>query len=595
MKKARILSLVAVFGGLILSSCTVDKTAKVSVPDNPGLVFSGEPEPVSGRLDVYTSMARAVKYNVDTASQNLRKRIYSQNPNERPRDVVDNILNNNINSENALFGASRVLEYAIIYAMTVLNDKPDFVDNYYYLKSSQHLAEAAISSHQDTWFAAKKIKEIDRLIKQEQKILTGLNQKFERQGSLSKEDLHYKKNLEVALLKLDELRKSLAFSFAEYGLLAKVEPNKINLEGRRFYELEDFDDNFKIEIFQEAAIRNRSEFAIAKEQVRSYDYDGVRAAVIRQYPLIERLDINGVKIEDNLYNKELQQKAEKVAENLLEAAMDYRRATNDGKVRDARRRRAYDELAAAILTQVEVNFKLVELATADYQNTELKINQVRKEISQLQKNSRLSIDQRIMVLNDKIALMELERKKAQIAAERAMSLRSLYFNAGFSPFSKPVLKGNIKDITLVLKSGFNQDMVEMLAAASTEVKRDSNGEGKGWAGGSDWLERVVDNAPKIRSAKVVSKPSAAVSGVYGTDAATKKVMQLGAYVYKQNALDDWEKLKLQFAELKKFTPQLERTHAGESGLYRLIISAPGGNLQNLCNEMKRQGAGCLLR
>lgn len=34
-----------------------------------------EPEKVNGRLDVYSSMARAVKYNVDFTSQNMRKKL----------------------------------------------------------------------------------------------------------------------------------------------------------------------------------------------------------------------------------------------------------------------------------------------------------------------------------------------------------------------------------------------------------------------------------------------------------------------------------------------------------------------------------------
>lgn len=67
-------------------------------------------------MDVYVSMARAAKYNVDVASQNLNKKIFNQNPNLKPHDIIQNIMNTNVDDGNPLYDASRVLEYAIIYA-----------------------------------------------------------------------------------------------------------------------------------------------------------------------------------------------------------------------------------------------------------------------------------------------------------------------------------------------------------------------------------------------------------------------------------------------------------------------------------------------
>lgn len=141
---------------------------------------------------------------------------------------------------------------------------------------------------------------------------------MERLGTLGSEDLEYKKNLEVALLKLSEIQKNLAYRVVEYGQLVRVDPKDVEQEGRRFYELEDFDKKYSLEIFQEAAVRNRSEFALAKELVQSYNFKDVRAYAIREYPDVARLDINGVDLNTELYNKELTDKALLIANNLVD-------------------------------------------------------------------------------------------------------------------------------------------------------------------------------------------------------------------------------------------------------------------------------------
>ena len=43
--------------------------------ESSGLVFYANPDPLKGRQDVYNSMARAAKYNVDIEGNNLNKNI----------------------------------------------------------------------------------------------------------------------------------------------------------------------------------------------------------------------------------------------------------------------------------------------------------------------------------------------------------------------------------------------------------------------------------------------------------------------------------------------------------------------------------------
>lgn len=58
-------------------------------------------------MDVYVSMARAAKYNVDVASRNLNKKIFNQNPDLKPHDIIQNIMNFNVDDGNPLYDASR--------------------------------------------------------------------------------------------------------------------------------------------------------------------------------------------------------------------------------------------------------------------------------------------------------------------------------------------------------------------------------------------------------------------------------------------------------------------------------------------------------
>ena len=581
---------------VLLAACTANKNPAEISAKTQDLVFTGEPEPVKGKIDVYQSMARAAKYNVDAAGISLSKKIYNQNPNLKPEDIIANVLNSNISDSNPLYNMSRVLDFAVIYAMTNLDAGSEYVNNNFYNKSAQHLALAAIRAHQDAWWADRHEREIERMIRQQTKIVKELAAKEERLGRLSKEDVHYKKNLEVALLKLAELQKELAFNKMEFAQLVKVGPKEIDLEGRHFYQLEDFDKTYTLEIFQEAAVRNRNEFAKGKESLINYSFDDVRGNVIRKYPLVERLDINGLNIEDDVYYKELQNRVLQIADNLMTAVTEYRRAKPGTATKEAFKRRAYDELGAAILEQVEINFRLVERADIDYENIQKEIALQKQELRQFNKNYKMSVDQKLELLNAQIKLVETERQAAQILAERAVALRSLYFNAGFTPFSKAVLKAPVKDVVAVLKTGFNRDVVEMLAAAAVPARRNEEPQGNDWAKKPNWLEDLMKNPGTPAKASGAAKQQLVSRfSPYGPEADSLKVLQLGAYEQKENAAADWQKLSEQFVILKNYQPQLLPANGSGRVLYRLVISDEEGGLRQICNQMRAAGVDCLLR
>ena len=578
-------------------ACASDDAEGLRGPKEDELVFTTEPEEIKGNIDVYKSMARAVKYNVDNASANLNKKIFQSEQN--PQNVLQGILNVKYDMTTPLYEVSNALEYATIFSLAQLNNQKGFVDNLFYDRSAQHLTLAAIRTHQDAWFASRKIKEIDRLMKQQQKILTGLNERLERLGKLSNEDLEYKKGLEVALMNLEEIRKKLLTNMTDYARLTNTNLKKADFGGRRFYELEDFDKNYQLDIFQESAIMNRSEFAIAKEQVKNYSFDEVKENTNRQYEEIERLDLNGVDVDHQLYSTQLQDQARKNAEDLINSVLVFVNL-KDGEEKEKARKEAFDLLGTAVLAQIKINYKLVRLSDLDYHLTEKKISDLNSKINSMEKVSRPNAAHKIEVLNLRISKLENEVLLSQINAERAVALRSLYFEAGLSPFNKKILKSSPQDIEKVLKDAFNSDVVKMLAAARQKLKEQqiyNEINDKGWAKGSDWLERLVDgkasSSPRVSEAKEIVPSD--VFAPYGPEANACKIMQLGSFEKKKNANEHWVELSTKFPKLKQFLPQIERTHVDGKIWYRLIVTSIQGGFLDICNEMRAAGSECLLR
>lgn len=581
---------------LFLCGCALDDADKTPAVKEDELVFRAEPEAVKGKVDVYTSMARAAKYNVDNASANLNKKIFD--PNQKPRNVLQNIMNIKFDNTTPLYEVSNALEYATLYATANLNNKKGFVDNLFYTRAAQHLTLAAIRTHQDAWYASRKIKEINRLAKQEQKKLAEINAKLERTGKLTRDDLEYKKGLEVALLNLNELQQKLAMNLAEYGELTNMLTSKVDFAGRHFYELEDFDKNYSVEIFQESAVNNRTEFAVAKELVKTYSFDEVKQSTNLMYEDVERLDINGLDIDHRLYSTQLQERALQNANDLIDAVSAYNNE-NDVQQKNKLQEQAFDILGNAILAQIKVNYKLVRLADIDYKLTSDKIKTLKKKINELERKSRLNSEKKIELLNLRIALMQEEYTLSQIKAERAVALRTLYFEAGFSPYTKRLLKAPLKDIEQVLKVGFNEDVVRMLAAAEQKLKQSKpiDNEKNYWAKGENWLERLIDGKSSSKKAvpAVNLNKTESMFEPYAPEADKYKIMQLGSFEKKQNATETWQDLTSRFSGLKSYMPQIERSHVDGKIWYRLLVSSVNGGFRNICNELRAAKTECLLR
>lgn len=584
-------------GGIgVLSACAIEKRSLGSALQTNDIVFSGAPEALPDKINVYTAMARAAKYSSDASAQNMFKKIYDGNS-ENPLQIAQNILHVGQDSDK-LYNAAKALDFANIYAMSVLTDNQKYIENAFYVKSAQNLSVAAIKLHREAIFAEKEIKQIDRLSASQEKILRGLDAKMERSGDLTEPELNYKKGLEVALNNLAEIKKQLQAVKVEYMQLIKTADKDLQLEGKRFYELDDFDKRYNPDIFQDSAVTNRREFALAKERLGSFNAAKARRQAYVDYPPVARLDINGLEIEDSRYEKELFNKAERATMNLLNAVVAYQ----ENQSKENLHQKAFDELAAVVMTQVEVAYRLVERASYEYEANLYKKAEIKKIIKALEKKKNLPDYEKVDLLNKRVELIACEQKEASVLAERGASLRSLYYLAGLSPFDKNILKGRIKDIEQVLKQAFGKDVVNMLSAVKEENRWDDGG--NSWAHKDKWLDKLIDGneveeAPqKVRQPEPQAqskRPAVIINDVKPAASGSYSMMQLGAYSNMDNAISDQKDIKASVAVLKGYDFFIETAVVNGVQYHRLMVKPEPEKLQSLCQQVKNAGFDCILK
>ena len=404
MIKHLMYGLIVMCGISLLTACAGDKKSLGQALQTNDVVFDGAVEPVPSNINVYNAMARAAKYNSDAAARNMLKKIYDA---ENPKEIVLGILD--AGSNDKLLNAARALDFADIYAMSVLTDNQKFIENTLYAKSAQNLSVEAIKLHRLEIFAEKKIKEIDRLSAPQEKILNKLIAKDNSGEGLTEPEINYRKRLEVALNRLAEMKNQLLLVRGEYAHLIKAENKDLKLEGKRFYELDDFDKNYNVDIFQDSAVLNRREFSLAKEQMGSFNAAKARRQAYVDYPPVARLDINGLEVEDSRYENELFNKAKRAALNLVDATEAYRVKSNDKGLQQ----KAFDELAAVVMTQVELMYRMVEKATYDHDANLYKMLETKDHIKVLEKKKSLSDYEKTELLNLKINLIAEEQFESE--------------------------------------------------------------------------------------------------------------------------------------------------------------------------------------
>lgn len=587
-------SIVAILAA-ISCGCALKEKADQPKAGEGDVLQMTEIEQATGKQNVYTSMSRAVKYNVDLMAKNIHKKIIPDDKAQSPKEIIRQIFNVKGGNENSLYDVVRVLDFSVIYAMSALSANQTYVEKNIYAKSAAQLAMAAIKSHKDTLFAQKKLKEIDRLMGKQNKELQALKQKLSRNGMLGESDLELKKGIEVGLYKLQKLRDYLALGVDEYSNLTKADMKKISLEGRHFYELEDFDKKNTINNFQNTALNNRSEFKAMRDAGVFYDAQQVKQNAVRFYPEIEALEINGYNVKDPIYLENLESRASKIADNLVDTVEAYQKAEKPEQ-KAPLLRQAYDQLGVAILAQVELDYDIVRMSDLDFEAAQEKVRNQRKDIKVLERRHNLSAEEKIELLNKKIEMLDLELKESQISAERAVALRGLYFHAGLSPFSKKLMEAKISGIEESLKISFNKDMIEMLAKVEAKQKVASHPDNR-WAKDDNWLEKLVDEKPEAKEKPIIipQKPEGDFDPYLDESFNKLKIMQLGSYQERQNADLEWDMLKELYPEFNNYKPEVDASLVNGRKVYRLILRAKNGGFRDLCNQLRNDRVECMLR
>ena len=589
----------SVFSLLCLSVLAACSSSEKSENPKPQMVAEKaevlDIEPVKGRLNVYTSMARAAKYNITLANRNLFKAVVTDTNGKNTDQIFASLLNVKGNAQQPFYEASRNLDFAIVYAATHLTQNSRYVQSYIYQKTAQQLALATIKAHQDTLFAQRKIKEINRKIATQEKSVKLLDEKLAKKGSLSETDLEYKKTLEVSIQKMENLKSFLTAFVNDFASLTKVENHDLHLQGKNFYELQDFDKRNQLSTFQNTAIDNRTEFDLARKSVYGFNPRDVLKNAQALYPETKRLDINGVDENTLRYKQSVVDTAQKAAKVLVNDVNAYLNE-KDLELKPALLRQAFEQLGMAIMVQIELDYMMVRTADFDYVSAAEKAASLRDEIRQQERQKNLSDEARNALVDKRLALDEAEWSQTQISSERAMALRALYFHAGLSPFSSDLLKQKIVPIETALKKAFNQDMIDMLAKADNHAKTLKT-TGNTWAKEDNWLEILIDHGGKKDDKPIILplKPAGDFDPYDGDEYNKMPVMQLGAYRQKENADIEWQMLKEIYPEFASVKPKIESSMQGGKLMYRLILKSRAGGWLNICNKLRADKVECILR
>jgi len=590
---------------LLLVACSTEKKNLGSYLQTNELVYSGQSESLPQRVTPYTSMARAAKYNSDAAVKNTAGKMYHED--EDIATIVKQIWTADLNGDK-LYNALRALDFVDVYAMSVLSGNQQYIENSLYATSAQNLSMEAIKLHRLDILANSQLREIDRLSGQQNKALVLLKQKDEHNGFLTEQEITYRKGIETALARIDNLKSKLLSDRSEYSKLIGAVNVSNKLEGKHFYDTGDWDKKYTVNLFADAAVNGRREFTLATEQLGAFNTARARRKAYVDYPQVAKVDVNGLLIDGSSYDESLTAKAENVVNGLLEALRNYQSSPTN----ESLKQKAFDELSAVVLTQVEVGYRLVEKADLAYNANLFELGEVKKQIKELEKRKNIANSDKVDLLNLQVRKLQAEYDDALYLGERAAALRGLYYYAGLAPFDKAGLKRSSAEIETALKKSFNQDFPLMIAEAQKQEKW--NDGGNSWAHQDNWLEKLVDEPrkmvknqetqnnqvraevapePETDAPKVAEKPKAVVATKVNAEG--KSLIQLGAYSDVENAQDDKAGVVGAVKELAQYNIYFEDAVVNGVTYHRMVLRPEPEKLEYLCNKIIAAGYDCMLR
>ena len=570
-KICKITYLALVYG--LLNACSATNLPPNTPPKKTENTYQIQIEPQKGRISPDISVARSLKYNTNSIKQQSITKFIGE---EAYTNAFNNLKRLKENNQNSISTSLKELDFSILFASVNYYQDNNIIDSLFDNIIAQNLIQGTLKSHKNTLYANKKIFEIRRKIRQYQKQLTFLIKKQSQNPTDFNSE--YKKTLETAIDKLKQIQKEMEQNIHDFKQLTKIDNNNIKLEGKNFFSELNLPANSQASDFQTFGLSNRSEL----QGFNKLSYNTVSELITYEYPINDR-KIKGFYLQDSTYLQNLAVNGDAQAHKLLETIINYQQAPNRKK--NKIKEKLEKEFNKAIYLQIELAYALALRTSADYQAQQTNIENIKKEIKYIEKNNRLSNEQKIQLIQLHINLLENENIADQILGEKAVAVSALNFYAGLNQISPSMLNNDIATLSQEIKKMLSQKISDKQNISSKKQKNTH------WAKGDNWLEELMTTPQKTPSnSKIMSKP---VSSRIDYNKFT--ILQMGAYLDKSTAENEWKKLSSEISELQKYQPVYEKNYITGIELIRLYIKSPNGGLKDLCSQLRKKHYECILR
>jgi len=561
---------------ILLNSCATTEQQIDTPVQTPKVSHQITIEPQKGRISPEISISRNIKYNLNAIKQHSIDKVLGQ-------QALDNAFNNlkkiKENSDNGASVALKELDFSILYASLNYQQDSQSIDNILNQFISQNLTQGALKTHSQALYANKKIFAIRRRLRQYQKQLTVL---IKKQKSLGNFDIEYKKTLENSIDKLKSMQQELENIIDDFKQLTKIDNKKIELNGQKFFADLTADNKTSAEDYQTMALRHRTELL----NFTPDNLENISKLIKSDYSNNDS-SIKGFYLQDATYLQNLAINSDSQAAKLLQITLDYQKASSHKKIK--LKEKLATELKKAIYLQIELAYALAVRASNDYQAQQINLRDLKQTIKKLEKQHNLNTTQKIQLLQLHISLLENENIANQILSEKATTSAALKFYSGQIKITTDLLSKDISALSQSLKQALLQKIPNTKNSSHPNIEEETSFilQRNHWAQSENWLEELMSTPTKY--------PSTVKSKTNKTKAKHHTIMQLGAYLEKSTAEQEWQKISSILPELKKYTPMYETTYITGIKLIRLYIKSPTGGLSELCKQLRLHNLECILR
>lgn len=466
----------AFFGLFLLVSCSSPspQSTKIEIEQLP---FSHNPENPKEAIEVWSSMARAAKYNIEVAVDNYTKKLSAAQQAKAPLDALAPFADETSGS-NELFNTYKTLNLAILISQD--DKKAHFQD------VAQNLLLAGVSSYHQASFASKKKRDLDREINKKRKDIEALNKKEERINTLSPKDAENKKALEVFLVQIKELEEAFANDLAFFGNLEKVDMATTTFGSQRFFDGSNWDNSLTLENFEKIAQKNN--------KINNLEVE--KNELFKAFPEATRLSLNNMDYKNPLITQEIILKNN----HIVTALLNKKISINKAKV-----------------AQIELAYYMVKLAEVVNLEAQLNYQTGYNELKRRQKDNKKLSD----VLAQEIEVLRLDRYRNQTVSHKTVAIQNLYFLTEPLPLNREFFNPSITEIAKKIKKYTSSNLAEVLAVVEAQKIGIKVGEVSNWTSSENWLEEVVET----KSEALLKKGE------------SKSILQLGSYHNYKNAND----------------------------------------------------------